>query len=371
MMGDSRLGTKDSIQIRELAALDIQHPLSSATRLNIAENESPVVADRIFVDYRHFHNVATLQFPGIAPGATRSVPIDSWTIGMEKKFSDVGSLEFRLPINYQLASNLDVSQIAQANGIAVTQLPLNNNDTSLGNLALILKRSWLQTETIYSSVGLGVNTPTASDVSVRTTINDPNFGGGLGAPGVPYQLQLTSRMNNETVSLTPFLATGWQPTDEIYGLGFLQLDVPLNESRVSAVGTSSFGGQPPININLQGRLAQQVILRTNLGVGRWLWKSDTDRLLNSLGLQTEMHYSTTLNDADRVASPPPNPNQAGRVSLPAFGSNANRLDILNASLGVQAVMGMTLVTHSFVVPIKNDFDRGFDFEYALMVNRRF
>jgi hypothetical protein len=53
------------------------------------------------------------------------------------------------------------------------------------------------------------------------------------------------------------------------------------------------------------------------------------------------------------------------------GNGDNRVDILNAALGVSANVGGWVVTNGFVAPLRRAPDRGFDFEYNLQIQRPF
>lgn len=353
-------------------SLRIQHPAFGSSRLNIAENNSPVVSDRFYVNYRHFHNASEVGVLSYAPtGGLNSLDINTWTFGLERKLNDTSSLDVRLPINTQLASNLN---FAQTTG-PVTSFPLNDTDVTVGNLGLILKKALLRTDELYLSGGASLNLPTAPNVTVRTTINDDQFrnfnpanGNPLGT--FPYRFSMNTHYSNDTVNLTPFLGAVIRPSTSLYGMSFLQLDVPLNPSRVESSGDSFLNNQPVSTFNLQGRVDQQVLLRANLAAGKWLWQNDQNRFINSMGIQGEMHYTTALNDADFLGPISAAPN-LGVGSGVGFGNAFNRIDLLDSVFGIQMVMQKTLITNSFIVPMRSGSNRNYDFEYSLSVNRRF
>ena len=367
------IGNPDGVQKAAGPSLLIQHPSFGNSRLNIAENNSPVVSDRVYVNYRHFHNASDVDIFSYSPlGGLKSLDINTWTLGIERKLTDTSSLDIRLPINSQLASNLNITQTTGP----VTSFPLNDTDVTVGNLGLIFKMALHQSDALYMSAGTALNLPTAPNVSVRTNINDDQFqnyspvnGLPQGGP-FPFRLSMNARYMNDTVNLTPFLGAIVRPSPSIYGMSFLQLDVPLNSSRVDASGTSFANNQLASAFNLQGRVDQQVLFRTNLAAGKWLWQNDRDRLIHSMGLQGEMHYTTSLNDADVLGPIPAVPN-LGVGSALGFGNTANRIDLLDSVIGVQTVLQRTLITNSFIVPIRSGSNRVYDFEYSLSVNRRF
>ena len=150
---------------------------------------------------------------------------------------------------------------------------------------------------------------------------------------------------------------------------FLQLDVPLNPSRINASGDAFEFNQPSSTFNLQGRIDQQVLIRANLAAGKWLWQNDRNRIVNSFGFQGEMHYTSSLNDADIVGSTATN--LANGSEFVRYGNFANRIDLLDTLVGVQTIIRQTAITNGFVVPLRAGPDRQYDFEYSLSMNRRF
>jgi hypothetical protein len=86
----------------------------------------------------------------------------------------------------------------------------------------------------------------------------------------------------------------------------------------------------------------------------------------------EVHYTTTLNDAKLLGPvevlPAVGPIPAVELTV---GNIVNRVDVLNMVLAVPTRVGQTTVTHGFVAPVRDVPDRGFDFEYSLLVNRQF
>ncbi len=371
MVGDTVGGAQEKLRVTGSASVLIEHPTFGGSRLNLAENNSPILADRLFVSYRHFHNATDFNvrsFGGV--GGINSLNVDSTTLGFEKKFRDIGSLEFRLPINEQLTSNV---AIAQTTG-PVINIPLSNRSTTVGNLGIILKLALLSSDTWYVSYGAGLNLPTAPDVNVLYTVNDPqlalvNAVGQIQNRAINYRLNTV--YSNETVNLSPFFSAYWQPQGRVYGLGFLQVDTPLSQSTVRSNGTAQVGGVPPLVFNSTSQINQQTLMRCNLGLGAWLWKNDSERLIQSLSLRSEFHYSTTLNDADLSAPTVVAPDLGTRNSVLTFGNTSGRVDLLNTVFGVQATAGKTIFTNAFVAPMRSGTDKAYDFEYNFSMNRLF
>ena len=387
MVGDTTAGGGGTLQIGGISngegsirpqpgapsspSVQVDHPGFGRGRLNIAENNSPIVADRVYVNYRHFHNASEIDVFSYAPiGGQNSLDINIFTFGLERRLTENSSLDVRLPINSQLASDLNISQTTGP----VTSFPLNDTDVSVGNLGLIYKLAFYQTENWYWSAGAALNLPTAPNVNIRTNIDDDRFQryGPAGNPvgtDFPFRFSMNTRLSNDTVNLTPFLASVFRPSSSTYCMTFLQLDVPLNQSRINASGNAFVDNQPISAFNLQGRIDQQILIRANLAAGKWLWQNDRNRIVNSFGFQGEMHYTSSLNDADIVGSTAPN--LANGSEFLRYGNFANRIDLLNTLVGVQTIIRQTAITNGFVVPLRTGPDRMCDYEYSLFMNRRF
>ena len=72
-----------------------------------------------------------------------------------------------------------------------------------------------------------------------------------------------------------------------------------------------------------GDLNEQTQLYIDYGVGYWLRRCPC-ATISELAVLAEMHYTTSLQDADAV----------GIVGLGEFGNRANRQDILNLTFGL-------------------------------------
>jgi len=380
MIADTSAGGCGGLFIEGNLVASIMHPTFACSRLNIAENNSPTVQDRAYFSYRHFHNASEIEvFSNTPGGGVGQQNIDRYTFGLERRLlCDCCSVEFRLPVNSQLNSDLFFAQFENEQ----TVLPLSDYVEELGNVSLILKHRILEAENVYISGGLAFNFPTAPDVRIRGLVDDPNFvirDSDGNDTGVRADVDLTvdGLVRNETVNVSPFVGFVWQPSERWFTQGFGQIDVAINESdgiidldaRLRILPT-------PItlvrDLHESDRLAQQTLLRLNWGVGYWLIDEPDAPYLNQLGIMFEAHYTTTLNDA-KLLGP--------LEVLPQFlvippvvltvGNIANRVDVVNMVVGVPTRIGRTTLTHGFVFPVRESPDRGFDFEYSLLVNRQF
>lgn len=375
MIGDLTGGGGASIVTTGFVSQSVTPPSLNHGRLNVAENNSPVVGDRVFLTYRHFENASDLDYlNGLPNGGSASQSIDRYLFGFEKQLTDSSSLEFRLPFNSQLDSNLQFAQLSTNQ----TSVPFGATDFELGNINFIFKQALIDRNDFYLSGGLGLNVPTAPDVSVRTRITDqafpffdfsrnpPTF---LGADDLDYGSQTV--VKNETVNLTPYLSFAYRPGQRTFLQGFLQYDVPLNNSEVRHDQFFLAANGPAAAQSFRGRLDQQTLMRANVGAGRWLRYRNNSRYFHSIAAMFEVHYTTALDNADvvgpfRLATTAPQ-----TFTSTSVGNVANRFDIVNLTAGVPMIVGRTTVTNAFTVPVRGDLNRGFDFEYSLLIDRRF
>ncbi len=129
------------MEVGGFSPITIGHPTYGCSRLNIAENNTPIVSDRIYTSYRHFHNSTEVDIFSTAPfGGRNSVDIDTITIGIERMLTEQNSIELRVPINRQLTSDIGIN-IATG---PIASLPINDLNASLGNTALTFKHSMIE-----------------------------------------------------------------------------------------------------------------------------------------------------------------------------------------------------------------------------------
>ena len=372
MVGDVPGGGKGQLRVQGGTSVLVEHPTFGGGRLNIAENNSPVAADRIFANYRHFENATDINVLSFGTvGGRNSLNVDTFTFGVEKKVTDNSSFEFRVPVSEQLTSNIPIAQT----GGAQIAIPLSDRNARVGNLGMIYKLALLSSDEWYFSSGVALNLPTAPDVRVQYTVNDPQFPVTIQGVPIGQTIALNYRLNtvasNETVNLSPFFSAYWQPQSRLYGLGFVQVDTPLNQSTVQTDGSTRINGQQAFAFNTTNQVNQQTLLRGNLGMGAWLWKDEADRTVHSCSILSEFHYTSSLNNADVVGPVVVERNLGNGNSVLNFGNTAGRVDLLNAVLGVQTVIGKTVFVHGFVAPLRSGADKAYDFEYSFSLNRLF
>ncbi|MHC4402401.1 MAG: hypothetical protein ACYTG0_22270, partial [Planctomycetota bacterium] len=282
MIGDTTVGTSAALFATGPVDAFVQHPVFDSHRMNLAENNRAMIQDRAYLSYRHFHNANEVGFLGYVPWGDRDAfHIDRFTLAIEKTIGPAASLEFRLPIQTQMASDLSFNDIQR-----VTTLPFGDRDTDIGNLGLIYKRALRRTCHWYVSGGVAVNIPTAPNASISTRIDedlfrlyDPATGqvyldqSGEPVPPVDMDFACRTTVKNETVNLVPFIAALWAPDPCWFGHGFLQVDVPLNESTVTLDETMVIDGQTESALRGSASFRQQALMRVNFGLGRWLYRN--------------------------------------------------------------------------------------------------
>lgn len=375
MIGDLTGGGGAQIQTTGVFTSTLSHPNLTNGRLNIAENNSPMIGDRCYFTYRHFEAASSLDYnAGVPGGGSASQNIDRFTFGLERQLSDTNSLEIRVPMNGQLDSNLLATQFAGP----TTNVPYGTTNFEFGNLNLIFKQALLDSNDFYLSGGLGLNLPTAPDVKYRTRITDPAYvfydfsrtpPVALGTAQLNLDQQIAVR--NQTVNLLPYLSAVYRPTRRTFMQGFLQWDVPLNKSSVSVDESFTAGTNPTARAAFRGDLEQQVLMRANVGLGRWWRYRDDNRYFHSIATMFEVHYTTALGDADLAGPFRLNSNLTPVFSQTTIGNLANRVDVVNLTAGVPMVVGRTTFTNAFTLPIRGELNRAFDLEYSLLIDRRF
>lgn len=305
-------------------AIDV--PLAAGGgRMKIAEDNSPLPEDRAFFLYNHYAHVGDAVISQGVPGPT-TMDLDRFTFGVEKTFLDrCWSVELRMP----LAANTDYSMSG-----------FNFSDGRVGNLEVVLKRLVYETECTAVSVGLGIDTPTGSDLQ-----------GNL--------LASHFTVHNEAVHLMPFVGAVRKPNARWFWSTFLQVDVATNGDHVEldALRTS------PTEL---GVLSEQTLLYADFSVGYWLLPKDNCGTLCGLAAIVETHCTTGLGTGTTVATPPASTNQL------TFGPRTDNTDIFDFTVGLHAELrNGTAVRVGATFPFTSGDNRAFDAELQVQVERRF
>jgi hypothetical protein len=303
----------------------------------ISENDSPIPRDRIFFSYNHFQNVFQIsETPQFPPGPTliRQEPIDRYTLGFEKTFFDGWtSIEVRMPLLGGIDTQL------QTVGFSSTG--------NIGNLTVVLKSLLYMDNATAVGAGVAIETPTGTDTFTRINTTRLQF-------------------RNDAAHLLPYIGFVWSPGDPRWGWGsglflsgFAQIDINANGNRVDVVDRNNMPTQT------LGTLTDQNLGFLDLAAGYWLYRDPNAPRLTGLAAVTELHYTTTLQNIDRIN---------GNVNGAAFALNStgNRFDVLNGTIGVQALLfDASSLRVAGVFPLGNEDRRLFDSEVQVQFNRRF
>lgn len=294
-----------------VAAADVPIP-GGSERLLVASNNSPLTRDRIYMTYSHVPGAVTSASTLPAAMGTGMSSLDQFVIGAEKTLMDGrASVEFRLPVATEQRVTYDTFTLG--------------SDSHLGDVGVIGKFIIARSNVAAVSAGISVQLPTGDDV------------GGM-YNGTTFLIE------RDGIYVSPFLAILAAPNDDWFYQVFTQADFAVQGDGFSTSGTPLQGQVS------RGELEGQTLLRTSLGVGRWLHRSETG-LLTAVAGMMELHYTRTLNDADQVVL-------AGTTQSFMLGNISNHDDIVNLTSGLHFELTRHMVARTAVsVPLTGD---GFD-----------
>lgn len=322
VFGDSFIPVSANIDIGGLigsfpvSIVDADLPLGGGMRRFKNEHARALPTDRVFFLYNHFHNALRFQTDNVST----SDSVDQFTFGFEKK-SDDGqwSFELRMPFS----GDADLS----GDGIAI-------QSDGVGNLAGTLKRLLYSDSNFAAALGLAVVVPTGSDASVSFANSNTR---------IDFQ--------NDATHLLPYFAVQSSPDDNWFFHSFVQIDIAANGNQVILDSNGTIESDS---------LADQTLLYLDASAGYWWYRTTDDVALTGLASVVELHYTTTLNDADTA-----------KLSGAFIGNFENRYDVLNLTAGVHSEWnGNTAIRVSVVVPLDRD-ERFFDSETQVSVIRRY
>lgn len=238
----------------------------------------------------------------------------------------------------------------------VSQFGFNTQDITgasgnIGNLAVILKHLLVEDNDFAVVMGLGIDVPTGNDFVLTDRSGSPPF---------PNPTRFT--FHNDSLHLLPYLGGVIAPEEQPYFINsFIQVDIATNGNRVDA----GFANVAPATL---GRYTEQNLLFVDLGTGYWLYRDDVadDSLFTNLAAILEFHYTSSLQDTDRIVG------IAGGRPID-YRNNFNRFDIVNITTGLQArLWDNTNVRVAGVFPLgSRDDQRFFDSEVQVQINRQF
>jgi hypothetical protein len=282
------------------ASLSIQGGLR---RMKIAENVSPMPQDRLFFSFNHFADSVRSADPG-----NPLIDLQRYTVGVEKTFhSGLTSLEIRAPITDGLSSDQSIFG--------------DNESGEFGDLTITPKALLSANRTHRLSAGLGIQVPTADDATST----------GRGE---------TIVVENNAVHLKPFLGLMHTPNSRLFMIAYAQLDIDVSGYDV----TSTTGAT--------GSFEDPTFLYLDIQYGYWLYQSCRCCAGGVTGIAPviELHYATNLEDFEGVPG--------------LINTTADHVDILNLTAGARIRLGCnTFVTVGSAVPLRNEDNRQFDWEF--------
>jgi hypothetical protein len=286
-------------------------------RVKIAENNSPIPRDRVFMNYSLFNNV---------PLTAGGVDVNRFVPGFEKTFfGGIGSIEMRFPF----AATLD--------NVIVNGAVPNTDDAQFGNIGIPVKLMIYQNDVIAFAGGMQVALPTASDTVVQQ----------------PDGTQIL-RIENDSVHLMPYLGLLVTPNDRLFMQSFVQVDADTEGNPV--LFTNFANGLVPV-----GRLEDVTYLYVDLSFGYWLFRNNESRRLSGVAPTFEVHINHALDDAPTL-----------RTGNLLINSSNVGLDSTNLVLGTMFEWSQnTTLTVGCALPVSGDFDRQFDSELRVIFNHRF
>ena len=301
-----------------LIPVNIPSPGAGLTvgKVRLSDNNSARPQDRVFVDFNYFNNVPLFE----------ETDVRRMTPGIERTFNNrlfgKGSIEARIPMAITLNSNV------------VTDGPNESDYTEFGNIHFTLKRVLKQNKYFVSTLGLGIDLPTADDFSL----------------GLSDGTELVT-VDNEALHLVPFLAFLYTPNDRFFAHAFFQFDFDVNGNATfindDLVGPSTYAGR--WHDPSQGFV--------DLSAGSWLFRNRRDRLLSGLAFMGELHYSAPMQDADVI--------QSGNFVV---GNADSQVEVLDGTVGMHLQFRQnTAVSVGYSAPLTDD--RVFDGEARLSINR--
>jgi hypothetical protein len=288
MIGDMILGTGGSRTVlivnqanNTITAQTFRVPAANHG-FKIAENDSPLPVDRVFVDYNYFNNVNG-SFNAATGAPIGRIDVHRQLFGLEKTFfNGNASVEMRVPVD-------------QLDAMGGSVPGLGGSFTDFGDMTLVFKGILLQnreTGNVFSG-GLAITMPTGPS----TFAGVPPFGTSIVIPAPPPPppppntaaafLPVTTRVvgattvsTNSTVDpgfvsdhnvlLHPFIG-GVYNGDNWYLQAVSALDIPAGPNDVT-------------------------LMYNDIGVGYYLYRDrNSDRILTAVIPTLEVHVNTPLN----------------------------------------------------------------------------
>jgi hypothetical protein len=392
----------------------------STTLVNpaVADDNSPLPLDRFGFRFNYFDQaqqvtgfgpaVFNAQGVGTAFAQTRNYNVELYTFNLEKTFlNGNASVELRVPFSTGLSSSLnlsagDITGPAPAtaagtpafNVVSTPGQTLGNEGTQFGNMTIITKGLFYTSRTLALTGGLALGIPSGDN----TTTDIIDYSGSTVQGIATIQRERNIHLDNETWSLSPFVAFLHTPTERLFNQGFVQFDLPLNNSTINYSDVFLRGTAPSIQqiqaqipglitfpslnppFSYRTGIREQSLMQLDWGTGYWLLKDPSRTWLTGIAPTLELHYTTTMQNASVVTLPgdqflqidPTNPRRLIQEQPPRVGNLNNRVDILDMTVASTFILSnrMTVAT-GVSFPLTGHDDRTFDWEAHFQLNYYF
>ncbi|GAA5508075.1 hypothetical protein [Novipirellula caenicola] len=293
-------------------SIPVPGPGVSTRRVKVAENFSPAVRHRAYLNYNFFNDA----FGGLGD-------ISRYTLGIEHVLlEDLISVEFRLPT-------------AATYGSTQTLGTRQDRNFEIGNFTIIPKAVLLYDRHYIWSAGVGVSVPTADDTRLQSNGQDLLV------------------VENESVHLLPFTGLMYRYSDDLSFQSYVQLDIAAN-------GDPIRGNRVGDTLPVLGKFNDSTLMHLDVAATKSIYRNPNRNsgLIQQALLNTELHYTATLQDTDVVS--------AGGLRYANLASNFN---ILNATTGLHLVLSDKLVvTPAMSIPLRDGLDEQFDYEAMVQIN---
>jgi len=289
-------------------------------RRKVSDHFSPIPVNRTFFSYHGFSDAVT-DING------NQVDVQRFTFGVERMFwRNNASFQIRLPFVH----GLDNTQVLDFRSPGQTA-------TELGNLTFATKLLLLRRQNFAFTCGTASIIPTADHAEIQTQ---------RGAV-------TTLLIKNRAVDVIPFASCYYQPSQNSWVTFTTQLDFNLTGNLAVS--------EPDTPREESGRFNDQNLFSVNISAGRWFWNDPgcRNKLVRGLAGIFELHYTTTITEADVVILP------AADLFNPF-----NRTDTLNSTIGLRLQLGeRAFATIAGVFPFRRGEDRPFENEFNFNLSR--
>ncbi|GAA4463931.1 hypothetical protein [Novipirellula rosea] len=294
-------------------SIPVPGPGVSTRRVKVAENFSPAIRHRIYLNYSFFNDA----FGGLGD-------ISRYTLGVEKVlFEDLFSVEFRLPT-------------AATYGSTQTLGARQDRNFEIGNLTIIPKALLSFSDHYIWSAGLGISVPTADDTRLRSSSG-----------------QDLLVVENESVHLLPFSGLLYRVSEDVTLQTYIQLDIAAN-------GDPIRGNRINNTLPVIGKFTDSTLMHLDVAATRSIYRNGNPNAgwIQQALLNTELHYTATLQESDVVT--------AGGLR---YSNLANHFNIVNATAGIHLLVNdKCVVTPAISIPLRDGLDEQFDYEAMVQIN---